>query len=122
MTGGTRGTFLPSKALFLVRNGASPGAPETCVPMTSLENAAEPEAWFKLEGDGKKLAVGGAWTIAESARLDRELAALKLPERGPLTIDASKISRLDSAGAWLLIRTRRALKTAGEKDADLHLP
>ena len=90
--------------------------------MTSLENAAEPEAWFKLEGDGKKLAVGGAWTIAESARLDRELAALKLPERGPLTIDASKISRLDSAGAWLLIRTRRALKTAGEKDADLHLP
>ena len=90
--------------------------------MTSLENAAEPEAWFKLERDGKKLAVGGAWTIAESARLDRELTALKLPERGPLTIDASKISRLDSAGAWLLIRTRRALKRQEERIADLHLP
>ena len=90
--------------------------------MTSLENAAEPEAWFKLDRDGRKLAVGGAWTIAESARLDKELAALKLSERGPITIDASKISRLDSAGAWLLLRTRRALGAAGAKVSDLHLP
>jgi len=90
--------------------------------MTSLENAAEPEAWFKLDRDGRKLAVGGAWTIAESARLDKELAALKLSERGPITIDASKISRLDSAGAWLLLRTRRALGAAGTKVSDLHLP
>jgi phospholipid/cholesterol/gamma-HCH transport system permease protein len=90
--------------------------------MTSLENAAEPEAWFKLDRDGRKLAVGGAWTIAESARLDKELAALKLSERGPITIDASKISRLDSAGAWLLLRTRRALGAAGAKASDLHLP
>jgi phospholipid/cholesterol/gamma-HCH transport system permease protein len=90
--------------------------------MTSLENAAEPEAWFKLDRDGRQLAVGGAWTIAESARLDKELAALKLSERGPITIDASKISRLDSAGAWLLLRTRRALGAAGAKVSDLHLP
>src|ERR1044071_7943636 len=88
--------------------------------MTSLENAAEPEAWFKLDRDGKQLAVGGAWTIAETARLDKELAALKLSGRGPVTIDASKISRLDSAGAWLLLRTRRALE--GAKGSDLQLP
>src|SRR5678815_1633648 len=75
----------------IVRCAKRPG---TC--MTSLENAAEPEAWFKLDRDTRKLAVGGAWTIAESARLDRELSALKLD--GPVTIDASKISRLDSAG------------------------
>jgi phospholipid/cholesterol/gamma-HCH transport system permease protein len=88
--------------------------------MTSLENAAEPEAWFKLDRDGRSLSVGGAWTIAESARLDKELTALKLD--GPVTIDASKISRLDSAGAWLLLRTRRALEAAGAKAGDLHLP
>jgi phospholipid/cholesterol/gamma-HCH transport system permease protein len=84
--------------------------------MTSLENATEPEAWFKLDREGKKLAIGGAWTIAESARLDRDLAALELS--GPVTIDASKISRLDSAGAWLLLRTRRALEAAGDKVSD----
>jgi len=88
--------------------------------MTSLENAAEPEAWFKLDRDGRSLSVGGAWTIAESARLDKELTALKLD--GPVTIDASKISRLDSAGAWLLLRTRRALEAAGAKAGDLGLP
>jgi len=89
--------------------------------MTSLENTAEPEAWFKLDRDAKKLAVGGAWTIAESARLDKELNALKLDSS--VTIDASKISRLDSAGAWLLLRTRRALEGSqtGAK-ADLQLP
>jgi phospholipid/cholesterol/gamma-HCH transport system permease protein len=88
--------------------------------MTSLENAAEPEAWFKLDRDGKQLAVGGQWTIAESARLDKELTALKL--EGPVTIDASKISRLDSAGAWLLLRTRRSLEGANAKAGDLRLP
>ncbi|MBW8749496.1 MAG: ABC transporter permease, partial [Acidobacteria bacterium] len=88
--------------------------------MTSLENAAEPEAWFKLDRDGRSLSVGGAWTIAESARLDKELTALKLDS--PVTIDASKISRLDSAGAWLLLRTRRALEAAGAKTGDLRLP
>jgi phospholipid/cholesterol/gamma-HCH transport system permease protein len=88
--------------------------------MTSLENTAEPEAWFKLDRQGKQLAVGGPWTIAESARLDKELSALKLD--GPVTIDASKISRLDSAGAWLLLRTRRTLEGANAKAGDLRLP
>jgi phospholipid/cholesterol/gamma-HCH transport system permease protein len=74
--------------------------------MTSIEAVSdEPEAWFKL--DGRKLAVGGSWTIGESARLDRELNALK-PSEGALEIDASRVSRMDSAGAWLLLRTRRA--------------
>ena len=90
--------------------------------MTSLENAsAEPEAWFKLDRD--KLAMGGPWTIGESARLDRELNALDWKGRGgAIEIDASQISRLDSAGAWLLLRTRRALEAAGAKVSDFNLP
>ena len=92
--------------------------------MTSLENAsAEPQAWFELDRDGRKLAMGGAWTIGESPRLDRELNALDLKgHEGAIEIDASQISRLDSAGAWLLLRTRRALEAAGAKVSDFHLP
>ena len=46
--------------------------------MTSIESAsAQPEAWLKLDRDGRTLAVGGAWTIAEAARLDRELDGLE---------------------------------------------
>ena len=89
--------------------------------MSSVENAsAKPDAWFEL--DQEKLAVGGAWTIAESARLDRELNALELKGRGDIAIDASELSRLDSAGAWLLLRTRRALEAKGAKISDFQLP
>jgi len=89
--------------------------------MSSLENAsAEPDAWFEL--DQGRLSVGGAWTIAESARLDRELSGLKLQGPGNITIDASGLSRLDSAGAWLLLRTRRALEAGGAKISDFQLP
>ncbi len=82
--------------------------------MTSIEAVAdEPDAWFKL--DRGVLAVGGAWTIAESARLDRELNALNADgaQEKFKEIDASKITRLDSAGAWLLLRTRRAMGGQG---------
>jgi len=76
--------------------------------LTSIDAASDaPDAWFKLDRDSRTLAVGGEWTIAQSARLDRELAGLNLPKDA--RIDASKISRLDSAGAWLLLRTRRAM-------------
>ena len=90
--------------------------------MTSIESAsAQPEAWFKLDRDGRQLAVGGAWTIAEAARLDRELSELEL-SGGELAIDGSKISRLDSAGAWLLLRTRKALEAGGGKVSRFDVP
>ena len=89
--------------------------------MAILESAsAEPQAWFKWDQAGRKLAVGGAWTIAESARLDRELNALELG--GELAIDATQVSRLDSAGAWLLLRTRRAAEAAGGKVSRFEVP
>ncbi len=92
--------------------------------MASIEAASdEPEAWFKLDQNGRKLAVGGAWTIGESARLDRELNALDLKGGDEaIEIDASQVSRLDSAGAWLLLRTRRALEAGGAKVSGINLP
>ncbi|HEY4078211.1 MAG TPA: MlaE family lipid ABC transporter permease subunit [Rhizomicrobium sp.] len=90
--------------------------------MTSIEAASdEPEAWFKLNRDAKTFTVGGDWTIRQSARLDRELDKLDLPS-GAVAIDASKLSRLDSAGAWLLLRTRRALEASGGKVSGFNLP
>jgi len=90
--------------------------------MTSIEAVSdEPEAWFKLDQNGRKLALGGSWTIGESARLDRELKTIK-PAGGVLEIDASQVSRMDSAGAWLLLRTRRALEAAGAKISRFSLP
>ncbi|HKQ44964.1 MAG TPA: MlaE family lipid ABC transporter permease subunit [Rhizomicrobium sp.] len=91
--------------------------------MASRKSASvEPQAWFKLDREGRTLAMGGAWTIAESARLDRELNALDLKGRGDIAMDASQVSRLDSAGAWLLLRTRRSLEGAGAHISHFQLP
>jgi len=88
--------------------------------MVSLDNAAKPDAWFKMDRD--VLQLGGRWTIRESARLDPELAALNPESGGAIAIDASQIERLDSAGAWLLLRTRRALEAAGHTISKFTLP
>ena len=44
------------------------------------------------------------------------------PRRRRVTIDGSKIDKLDSAGAWLLLRTKRTLEAAGKKVGALTLP
>ena len=93
--------------------------------MNSIEATANgPHAWFKLDRERRILAMGGAWTIAECARLDGELnAALGSPAlTGAMAIDASAITRLDSAGAWLLLRTRRGLEAAGARISRFDLP
>jgi phospholipid/cholesterol/gamma-HCH transport system permease protein len=87
--------------------------------MTSLDSAG-PDAWFRLDRD--RLELGGAWTIAASAKLDKDLRGLAPQGEGPLTIDASQLERLDSSGAWLLLRTRRALEAGGRKVEGPDLP
>ncbi len=90
--------------------------------MTVIENAsAPPSAWFKLDRDGAVLSVGGAWTIRESARLDQELRGLSPGRAKAIILDGGKIEKLDSAGAWLLLRTKRMLEAAG-KTVTLTLP
>jgi phospholipid/cholesterol/gamma-HCH transport system permease protein len=88
--------------------------------MTNIESAAGREAWFKVDRD--MFEAGGRWTIAQSARLDRELRDIQAGAGGAITMDASAIDRLDSTGAWLLLRTRRALEERGRQVADLKVP
>ena len=93
--------------------------------MSSIESASadEPQAWFKLDRDGRKLAMGGAWTIGESARLDRELS--RAEARRDAAISPSTPAR---SPAWTapapgcLLRTRRALESAGAKVSAFTVP
>jgi len=55
----------------------------------------------------------GAWTVQGIARLERRLEVFSWPDEGDLAIDGSAISALDTAGAWLLHRTIRALEQRG---------
>lgn len=77
--------------------------------------SATEAAWYKLQNDGPmmRLIVGGAWTRAEARRLDPLMRALSTQRHSQVEIDCGALSRLDTVGAWLLLRTGRALAHAG---------
>ncbi len=88
--------------------------------MSSIETAAGRDAWFRVERD--VFTAGGTWTVAESARLDEALQKLDAGPGRAIAMDASGIEKLDSAGAWLLLRTRRTLERAGRHVSGLQVP
>jgi phospholipid/cholesterol/gamma-HCH transport system permease protein len=55
----------------------------------------------------------GEWLVATAADLDRRLLALQMPAGKRVTLDLTGIDRLDTAGAWLLLRTERDLSEHG---------
>ena len=79
----------------------------------ALTAAPQPPDVAPREG-GARLALFGDWTLAASARLEQkaqDLVALGSSVNF-VTFDLSGVSRLDTAGAWLINRSRRTL--AGE--------
>jgi phospholipid/cholesterol/gamma-HCH transport system permease protein len=72
-------------------------------------------AWYALEPDGgtMRFTVGGAWTRDEAPRLDPLMRTLDIGDYGRVEIDCRALSRLDTVGAWLLLRTARKLRHHG---------
>jgi phospholipid/cholesterol/gamma-HCH transport system permease protein len=72
-------------------------------------------AWYNLERDHDtlRLVVGGAWIIGEACRLDPLLRALDVDGSSHVEIDCAALARLDTVGAWLLLRTKRILEHRG---------
>ena len=59
------------------------------------------------------LAAAGEWLVATAAELDQQLRALKMPANARVMLDLAGIERLDTAGAWLLLRTEHDLRERG---------
>ncbi|HEU0215668.1 MAG TPA: MlaE family lipid ABC transporter permease subunit [Stellaceae bacterium] len=57
----------------------------------------------------------GEWLVATAAELDRRLRSLSIPQGRRVTVDLSEVDRLDSSGAWLLLRTEHELATRGNQ-------
>jgi phospholipid/cholesterol/gamma-HCH transport system permease protein len=57
----------------------------------------------------------GDWTISEVSHMDLELARINLGSAREVEIDGSNVGAMDSAGAWLLLRTKREAENAGAK-------
>ena len=75
---------------------------------------APPATIAPSEGSGTLiLRADGNWLVVNAAELDRQLHALDLPTGRRVTLDLGGIDRLDTTGAWLLLRTEHALSTRG---------
>jgi len=59
----------------------------------------------------------GSWLVTSATELDRRLHALQLPTDRRVTLDLAGVDRLDTAGAWLLLRTEHALSARGNSVA-----
>src|SRR5207302_10472521 len=74
-------------------------------PSATLVRSHEPDMLvLRAEGD---------WLVATAAELDSRLRALDLPQGRQVTLDLAGIERLDTAGAWLVLRTEHDLATRG---------
>jgi phospholipid/cholesterol/gamma-HCH transport system permease protein len=58
-------------------------------------------------------AATGEWLVARAAELDRRLRTLQMPSDKRVILDLAGIHRLDTAGAWLLLRTEHDLVARG---------
>lgn len=76
----------------------------------AVDAAQIPPDVLPLEG-GARLALAGDWTLAASRRLERKAQeVIDVGRRSDrVTIDLSGVSRLDTAGAWLINRARGML-------------
>ncbi|MEA2755383.1 MAG: phospholipid/cholesterol/gamma-HCH transport system permease protein [Aliidongia sp.] len=62
------------------------------------------------EGETLRMSLHGRWILAETRQLDGALRALRTAGCREVEIDCGGLERLDTAGAWLLLRTKRALE------------
>lgn len=71
--------------------------------------------WMRTDsaGDALAIAVGGEWTIGDARALDELAAGLNPGDARRTVFDLESITRLDSAGAWLLFRTAERLRGMG---------
>jgi len=81
--------------------------------------STEPRLDHSQDGRGVRLRPAGAWTIDRAARLDR-LAAAVPAAPGPVTIDLSAVTALDTAGVLALEGIARQVGSTGGDPAAGH--
>ncbi|HEX4295526.1 MAG TPA: ABC transporter permease [Rhizomicrobium sp.] len=92
--------------------------------IVDADSPADSRAWFRTERKARVLRfiAGGEWVVRDAARLDGLLGSLSLDDAPEAEIDGSAVTRLDSAGALLLLRTKRNMEKAGKRVSSFTLP
>lgn len=73
------------------------------------------KATLKASIDGSVLYLCGEWTVFGIAELSAKLESFQWPSSDNFVLDLSNASKLDSAGAWLLITIKQRLSKSAQK-------
>jgi phospholipid/cholesterol/gamma-HCH transport system permease protein len=79
------------------------------------EAVKAPDFSLQMERDAATLLLSGAWITSTVKAVDAALRRLALPAARQVTIDFHAVSRFDTAGAWLVYRTIKALRSQGRQ-------
>jgi len=79
-----------------------------------LQAGATPGYRQDNRGNVLTLALTGQWVTNTAVSIDRSLQDLALDDSTELEIDGRELSRFDSAGAWLVLRTQRQAEGQGK--------
>lgn len=94
--------------------------------MSSAHDAttSHTRAGFRTERKPRllRLVAEGEWTTRHAAALDEQLRALDAGDAVDAEIDGSGLERIDSAGTWLLVRTKREWEALGKRVGPILLP
>ncbi len=66
-----------------------------------------------LELQANTVSCNGAWTLNGISKLESQLDKFPWPQVPTITLEGSAVQMMDTAGAWLLFRTKQALETNG---------
>jgi phospholipid/cholesterol/gamma-HCH transport system permease protein len=69
--------------------------------------------FLKLDSSGKQANCQGEWTLAQLSTLKQEIKKAAWPSSGKFLINGSAISKMDSAGAWLVLKNVDKLEAQG---------
>jgi len=87
--------------------------------MSTAHDATAPDARARFRMERKpralRLVAEGEWTTKDAAKLSAALKHIDLGDATTAEIDGTHLDRLDSAGAWLLVRTKREWEEQGKK-------
>ncbi len=73
-----------------------------------------PAIAVRREGGRKFIVLSGVWNTRSVDRVDGEMRALEAArDHGDTVVDISTVTRMDTAGAWLIERLAAALQSAG---------
>ena len=92
--------------------------------MSTALDATDARARFRMERKPRllRLVAEGVWTTRDAAKLDGQLRGIDLGDATDAEIDGSALQRIDSAGAWLLVRTKREWENRGKRVAPIKIP